>query len=155
MIAPIETTWRDIRYRSRTEARWAVLLTAAGVPFEYEREGYALPTDWYLPDFWLPAAKMWLEIKGQEPTAREQALAQELAAATGVKVWLAVEAPNADDGDQVRLFTAHGERGVTLIHLDLNISADAYRRALSERFDGKPPTAPTPTKRARFRAHGW
>jgi hypothetical protein len=154
MIAPIETTWRGRRFRSRTEARWAVLLDAADVQFEYEREGYDLPTGWYLPDFWLPTAKTWLEIKGLDPTPREQALAAELAKATGNEVWIAVGAPDPDR-TEVELFDAAGVTGVVLLDMTLGVSRSAYLKALGERFDGKPPTPPSDTKRRPFRAHGW
>jgi hypothetical protein len=37
-----------------------------GVPFEYEKEGFVLDDDThYLPDFWLPTLKMYLEVKGE------------------------------------------------------------------------------------------
>lgn len=47
----IETRWKGYRFRSRTEARWAVFFDAAGIDFEYEPEGYVLPSGPYLPDF--------------------------------------------------------------------------------------------------------
>jgi hypothetical protein len=31
--------------------------------YEYEREGYELASGRYLPDFWLPSLKCWVEIK--------------------------------------------------------------------------------------------
>lgn len=85
----IETCYAGRRFRSRLEARWAVFLDAIGRPWDYEREGYRLPSGAYLPDFWLPHANpngtggVWLEIKGQEPTEREWAVLAELTLATG------------------------------------------------------------------------
>lgn len=62
----IETVYRGYRFRSRLEARWAVFFDALGLPFEYEKEGFDLGDGtWYLPDFWLPALKLWVEIKGE------------------------------------------------------------------------------------------
>ena len=80
MTAPLvalQTTWRGYRFRSRAEARWAVFLTAAGIEFEYEPEGYRLPSGPYLPDFrlrlWAPQfdratpVDVYIEVKGGPP----------------------------------------------------------------------------------------
>ncbi len=68
MLKPIETVYKDFRFRSRLEARWAVFFDTAGVLYEYEKQGYDLDAaGWYLPDFWLPAQKAWVEIKGRDP----------------------------------------------------------------------------------------
>ena len=51
-IKAIETEYHGYRFRSRLEARWAVFFDALGVPYEYEPEGYRLPSGrTYLPDF--------------------------------------------------------------------------------------------------------
>ena len=92
-IRAIETHYRGYRFRSRTEARWAVFFDALGVRWEYERQGYDLPTGPYLPDFWLPDQGYWIEIKGTPPTEREEALCSELASATGSPVYLHVGNP--------------------------------------------------------------
>jgi hypothetical protein len=52
----IETTYNGRLYRSRLEAKWAVMLDALNVRFEYEAEGYETPYGRYLPDFWLADA---------------------------------------------------------------------------------------------------
>jgi len=70
MIKAIETRYGGHRFRSRLEARWAVFLTEAGIPWEYEPEGFQLKAGWYLPDFRvsLPDNEtLWLEIKGVKP----------------------------------------------------------------------------------------
>lgn len=52
MIKAIETVYNGYRFRSRLEARWAVFFDALGVKYEYEPEGFELPSgQWYLPDF--------------------------------------------------------------------------------------------------------
>jgi len=64
MIKAIETEYKGYRFRSRLEARWAVFFDTLGIAWEYEKEGYDLgKAGWYLPDFWLPEAKTWLEVK--------------------------------------------------------------------------------------------
>lgn len=68
-IKAIETQYKGYRFRSRLEARWAVFFDALGVKWEYESEGYNLDeAGWYLPDFWLPDFKLWVEIKSDTPT---------------------------------------------------------------------------------------
>ena len=64
MIKARETIHKGYRFRSRLEARWAVFLDGMGIEYEYEKEGYDLGEHgWYLPDFWLPDFKVWMEIK--------------------------------------------------------------------------------------------
>lgn len=54
-IKAIETRYKGYRFRSRLEARWAVLFNALGIDFFYELEGLILDDGVrYLPDFFLP-----------------------------------------------------------------------------------------------------
>ena len=62
-IKAIETYYKGYRFRSRLEARWAVFFDAAGIKYEYEPEGFDLDGVWYLPDFYLPWFKCYVEIK--------------------------------------------------------------------------------------------
>ena len=69
-MKPIETRYNGRLFRSRLEARWAVLLDAVWLRWEYEVEGFVLPSGPYLPDFFLrlsdsphPGAGYWVEIK--------------------------------------------------------------------------------------------
>lgn len=51
-IRSIETEYNGYRFRSRLEARWAIFFDALGVDYEYEPEGFELPSGKrYLPDF--------------------------------------------------------------------------------------------------------
>ena len=79
MIKPIETKYKGYCFRSRLEARWAVFFDALGVEWQYEQEGLDLtdayqkrvdfkPLDpgqrvLYLPDFYLPQQRKYVEIK--------------------------------------------------------------------------------------------
>jgi hypothetical protein len=139
-IAPIETTWDGFRFRSRTEARWAVAFHAAGKNFDYEREGYDLPSGWYLPDFWLSDLQCWFEVKGVSATAREVALCRELARKTGHRVVLAVGPPDPKTYF-FKVYGSGGEEGDEL----LSMPERAYQAARSERFDGKPVKRTTST----------
>jgi len=63
-IKAIETQYKGYRFRSRLEARWAVLFDSAGIEWEYESEGYQLSNGQnYLPDFWLPKLNVFAEVK--------------------------------------------------------------------------------------------
>ena len=143
----LETNWRGFRFRSRTEARWAVALTTANIPFEYEPQGFDLPSGWYLPDFWLPERKQWLEIKGEEPSDRELALARDLSSASGRYVLIAVGPP---DPDNDYLTSVWGQEPLSEVMLQL--PSAAYAAARAERFDGKPQTAAKPSPNS---ARGW
>lgn len=83
-INAIETRHNGYRFRSRLEARWAVFFEAIKEPYLYESEGFKLRSviskgehlepweTWYLPDFFLPRKKMWVEIKPIQPTRDEK-----------------------------------------------------------------------------------
>jgi hypothetical protein len=112
-MKPIETIWKGYRFRSRTEARWAVFLDAQGIEFEYEPEGVILPSGPYLPDFRMTGfprkmpggfehQDVWLEVKGAEPTAEERQKCVDLSSATGALVLLAVRSP--EPSHQIYMF---------------------------------------------------
>lgn len=93
-IKPIETEYNGYRFRSRLEARWAVFFDAIRAPYAYEYEGFDLEGTWYLPDFWLPEMKSWLEVKGQTPTPQELAKAEQLCRFTRQTVFVFVGEPH-------------------------------------------------------------
>lgn len=80
-------------YRSRTEARWAVFFDFLGVEVEYEPQHFNLDGDNYLPDFWIPEWRIWMEVKGGEPSEFERVLCDRLAAKTNNTVLLTHGAP--------------------------------------------------------------
>lgn len=65
-IKAIETRYAGCRFRSRTEARWAVFFDTLGIAWEYEPQGFLIGQSEvpYLPDFWLPGPSQWVEVKG-------------------------------------------------------------------------------------------
>ena len=55
---------RGIKFRSRMESRWAQWFEDHNVIWEYEAEGFTFMGVRYLPDFWLPEIKTFIEVKG-------------------------------------------------------------------------------------------
>lgn len=102
-VKAIQTSYAGCRFRSRTEARWAVLFDALGIKWEYEREGFELPSGKYLPDFWLPEFETWVEVKGGQPSEAEGTKARDLAEVTGQPVLIVCGVPEIES-DQVWLF---------------------------------------------------
>ncbi len=88
-LKALPTIYGGINYRSRIEARWAVFFDTLGLAHEYEREGFDLGDgQLYLPDFWLPAQKFWVEIKGEDPNEDACDKAHRLAVASGFPVFV-------------------------------------------------------------------
>lgn len=72
-IQAIETVYKGYRFRSRSEARWAVFFDTLGVKYIYEPEGYVFEDGTrYLPDFYLPNANMFFEVKGLELSKEDE-----------------------------------------------------------------------------------
>jgi hypothetical protein len=83
-MKPIDTKYRDNLFRSRLEARWAVLFSRLGVLYDYEPEGYDLGGGLaYLPDFWLPTQQCFIEIKAEAPNPLEIRKAELLSKQSG------------------------------------------------------------------------
>ncbi|WP_326646620.1 hypothetical protein OG884_18510 [Streptosporangium sp. NBC_01755] len=65
-IKPIETRYAGCRFRSRLEARYAVLFDKLGIRWEYEPQGFMVDRRPYLPDFRFVDSGTWVEVKGSE-----------------------------------------------------------------------------------------
>jgi hypothetical protein len=97
MIKAIETNYCGYRFRSRLEARYAVFFNALGIKWEYEFEGFVLPSgEYYLPDFFLPTfdGGTYVEVKPKELTAEEREKCWQLCIGLKTNVWLAVGTPD-------------------------------------------------------------
>lgn len=83
----IQTHYNGYHFRSRLEARWATFFDTLGIKYEYEPEGFELPSGRYLPDFFLPdiLKGTWVEIKSDSDKVdinRTDKLLEELTLAT-------------------------------------------------------------------------
>jgi hypothetical protein len=80
-LQAIQTAYAGYLFRSRLEARWAVFFDTLGIKWQYEPEGFRLPSGkHYLPDFRLMVKThgeyrpLWVEIKplgGDSSTLQE------------------------------------------------------------------------------------
>lgn len=95
MITTIPTTYKDIKFRSRLEARWAVFFDTLGITYRYEFEGFKLNDgEYYLPDFYLPQYAIYCEVKPNwEEVAKNEATFKKFGL---TKQWLLllVDTPN-------------------------------------------------------------
>ncbi len=68
----LPTTYKGVRFKSRTEARWAVFFDLCNLLWDYEPEGFDLAVGfYYLPDFKLPEMELWVEVKSEKPLSRD------------------------------------------------------------------------------------
>lgn len=67
-IQPKAAHYAGIQFRSRLEASWAFWFDAhgpLGIRWQYENQAFRFSDGtYYLPDFWLPDARCWVEVKG-------------------------------------------------------------------------------------------
>lgn len=122
-LKAIDTRYAGHLFRSRLEARWAVVLDHLQIRWQYEAEGYEfsggtrLDGICYLPDFWLPDLNTFLEIKGTTPTSLEHSKLHQL-------------------GREKNAFTAFG--------LDLNAPNPLLHYRASDYDSAWPKTLPRP-----------
>lgn len=164
MPRAIETRYKGRLFRSRLEARYAVLFDALAIDWDYEPEGYDLGGGtWYLPDFFLrvpagdplrqkyPDAGYWVEVKPIPPSDAEIDKMVRLCKQTGHHGYIFVGPPSegsvysCDLGSGWRGRTTGGLRGSAPLQMCAKLAGagynDAYTRgaglALSARFDGR------------------
>lgn len=63
-VRSIPTWYKGTRFRSKLEASWAEFFTVHRMQWAYEPEGFDFDGVLYLPDFWLPEIKTFVEVKG-------------------------------------------------------------------------------------------
>lgn len=103
-IKPIQTRYSGCHFRSRLEARWAVFFDHLGIEWQYEPEGFDLPSGGYLPDFYLPGVYareyhpdnkgVWFEVK---PYPDHDDRHEEMVQATGKFLYVGHSMPAPGD----------------------------------------------------------
>lgn len=64
ILKAIPREYKGVEYRSTTESKVAEIFDKYGTKFIYEPEGYSLNGMLYIPDFYLPEIKTFVEVKG-------------------------------------------------------------------------------------------
>lgn len=109
-IKPIETVYRGYRFRSRLEARWAVFFDALKFKWEYEPEGFVLPSGrYYLPDFrvYTPQGEpIWYEVK-PENVERDELFSEFSEGLGGGDAWPRCELLRGDPITHLARLKAH------------------------------------------------
>jgi hypothetical protein len=110
-VRALKTEYRGTLFLSRTEAARAQWLDDLGIAWDYEPQRVYLPALGvaYIPDFFLPALRLWCEVKGVEPTGLEKAKAQELARVTGQPVAFLVGTPEENPGEDAPAVKPSGD----------------------------------------------
>jgi len=102
-IKPIPTIYNGVKYRSRTEARWALFMEKLGLTFDYEPDGFELPSGRrYLPDFYIHDFKTYLEVKpnSMDIVKEEYSKFEEFAKAhQDIEFWIALGSPSCERGN--------------------------------------------------------
>jgi hypothetical protein len=104
----IQTSYAGCRFRSRLEARWAVALDQLGITWQYEAQGFHLPSGNYLPDFKVDGAAgpFFIEVKGPMPNAREFQVASEINLHVGPLIILQGDLPRRGGDGTAWMFVA-------------------------------------------------
>ncbi len=136
-IDAIETVVKGIKFRSRTEARWATFFWALGLSFDYEKTLIKLSNGRsYLPDFFLSELGAYFEVKaGNDAIVTEEAGKARLLAADKpeTNVWLAIGGPDVDTPNVLPLNEWHHDTSVEHI---LSTPENRYRFLADRRDDG-------------------
>jgi len=94
-VRAITTRYKGYNFRSRLEARWAVFFDHLKIRWDYEPEGFELGNGLrYLPDFWLPDWKIWVEIKPGDPDDAASEKAWRLVEQSGFMLYMSNGMPD-------------------------------------------------------------
>lgn len=96
----IETYYKNTRFRSRLEAKWALFFDELGIVWDYECQGFESRGIRYLPDFYLPELELFFECKPYAPSEsdfKKSAIGVEASGKTLILSWGYPAIPKDDD----------------------------------------------------------
>lgn len=93
-IEALSTEYQGKKFRSRTEARWAVFFQTLGLAWQHEQEGFDVEGTWYLPDFYLADFPMFIEVKPDQTDGTERAKFAAMCKHKATRGIIAYGAPN-------------------------------------------------------------
>ena len=93
-LKPLPTRYNGITYRSRLEARWAIVWHGLGLRAIYEPDGFDIDGEWYLPDFRI--GDKFIEIK---PVVPELHLYERFARVVGHSIFAVCGQPEQERFD--------------------------------------------------------
>jgi len=139
----IQTRYAGRYFRSRTEARWAVMFENLGLDWQYEPEGYIVRRRAYLPDFWIEDWNAWFEVKPKTEEHNVKSLVwllQELRRDTGARhAYVCFGGPDLMRGsmifDDQCVYNYVNEFGPICESPSEGVAYEAYRIAMEERFE--------------------
>lgn len=99
--------YRGYPMRSHSETRWAAMMDFLGISWLYEPKVYRTNSGGYLPDFYLPDAGIFIEVKGLAPSETEIQKARDLENMTGRPVVFAYGKPKRDGIYLINAFLEH------------------------------------------------
>lgn len=127
MIQALETKYAGYRFRSRLEARWAVFFDAQRIDYLFEPQGFKLSNgESYLPDFYLPRHKLWVEIKGSTPTEAEYRRAALLRSDSETPVYVVEGLPNRKAGMLFAWESFYGNLGLASVTALVQFNEQTY-----------------------------
>jgi hypothetical protein len=97
----LEVIYKDHRFQSTLEAKWAVFFDTLGISFECKKEVFVYDDQPYCPTFWLPEQKCWVDVRAERSGNEVDARAMKLASVTRQLVYLffgEVPLPEPTDG---------------------------------------------------------
>lgn len=94
----LPTYFDGTKFRSHLEGKWAVFFYCMKISYRYEYLGFDLDSVWYVPDFYLPEQRVWIEIKPVRPSEKEQEKCKRLAKKTRTSTYCFWDIPRPWDG---------------------------------------------------------
>jgi hypothetical protein len=151
-VKAIETRYNGRSFRTRGEARFAVLFDVCQLRSIYEPEGF-WPDDGqrYLPDFWLPGLDYYFKVKSELPKREAIYKCYALADETGKRVAMAHGSPGLETlvdcfypGSSKRFITTVPAFFMQWLHSDVVLAAIEAAQSARFEFGETPKVIPFP-----------